>query len=302
MIRIQVPATSANLGSGFDALGLALSRYNQVWMEESDRIDISSEDGVPVPTDASNLIYSAAQRLYDTCGKPLPGLRIVQENNIPMASGLGSSSACIVAGLVGANHLLGNPLDPQQLLELATDMEGHPDNVSPALSGGLTVSAMDEGKVYSVRLPVADTLRFAVFLPSFPLKTEEARAVLPSQYPRADVVYNLSRSALMAAALSQGDLASLRVAVQDRIHQPYRGPLIPKAGTLFSTSYELGSLGTYISGAGPTVVAMISPQDARVFEEQALALLENRGVTGWGLTILETDRTGACVFPETGNE
>ncbi|MCI9576913.1 MAG: homoserine kinase [Clostridiales bacterium] len=299
MIRIQVPATSANLGSGFDALGLALSLYNQVWMEESDRLDISSADHVAVPTDASNLIYVAAKQLYEMCGKPLSGLKIIQENNIPMASGMGSSSACIVAGMVGANHLLGSPLSPQELIEMAANLEGHPDNTSPALSGGLTVSAMDEGKVYSVRLPVADTLRFAVFVPSFELKTEEARSVLPHQYSRTDVVYNLSRSALMAAALSQGDLKSLRVAVQDRIHQPYRAKLIPGFDVLSATSYELGSLGTYISGAGPTIVAIIAPQDAKAFEEQALLLLKNRGVTGWGLKILGTDPYGARVFPES---
>ena len=162
-----------------------------------------------VPTDASNLIYVAAKKLYDMCGRPLPGLKIIQENNIPMASGMGSSSACIVAGMVGANHLLGSPLSLQELIEMAANLEGHPDNTSPALSGGLTVSAMDERRVYSVRLPVADTLRFAVFVPSFELKTEEARCVLPNQYSRADVVYNLSRSALMAAALSQGDSEKL---------------------------------------------------------------------------------------------
>lgn len=297
MIQIQVPATSANLGSGFDALGLALSLYNRVWMQQADGVDISSADAVEIPTDESNLIYTAARQLYQTCGKPFSGLKIVQENNIPMASGLGSSSACIVAGLVGANHLLGNPLSGQELIELAANLEGHPDNTSPALSGGLTVSAMDQGKVYSVRLPVADTLRFAVFVPSFELKTEEARSVLPDHYPRSDVVYNLSRSALMAAALSQGDLQSLRIAVQDRIHQPYRSKLIPGIDKLFAATYELGSLGTYISGAGPTIVAIISPQAVPIFAQQAPALLESRGVHGWQLHLLTTDPKGAQVLP-----
>lgn len=297
MIQIQVPATSANLGSGFDALGLALSLYNKVWMQESDHIDISSADGVEIPTDDSNLIYTAARHLYQTCGKPFYGLKIIQENNIPMASGLGSSSACIVAGLVGANHLLGSPLTSRDLIELAASIEGHPDNTSPALSGGLTVSAMDQGKVYSVRLPVADTLRFAVFVPSFGLKTDLARSVLPDVYPRSDVVYNLSRSALMAAALSQGDLKSLRIAVQDRIHQPYRSKLIPGADTLFAVTDELGSLGTYISGAGPTVIAIISPDQAEEFRQHALASLEENGLRGWTLHLLTTDPVGAHVVP-----
>ncbi len=298
MIQIQVPATSANLGSGFDALGIALSLYNRVWMQESDHLEISSADHVAVPTDDQNLIYTAACQLYQTCGKSLSGLKIIQENNIPMASGLGSSSACIVAGLVGANHLLGCPLGQQDLIELAASIEGHPDNTSPALSGGLTVSAMDEGKVYSVRLPVADTLRFAVFVPPFPLKTELARSVLPESYPRSDVVYNLSRSALMAAALSQGDFKSLRIAVQDRIHQPYRLPLIPGADTVFQVAAQLGALGTYISGAGPTMIAMIPPSDLAVFQKQALPLLEQNGVRGWTLHLLTTDPIGAHVVDD----
>lgn len=298
MIQIQVPATSANLGSGFDALGLALSLYNRVWMQECDQIKISSADHVEVPADDQNLIYTAARKLYQACGKSLSGLEIIQENNIPMASGLGSSSACIVAGLVGANHLLGCPMSPQELLELAASIEGHPDNTSPALSGGLTVSAMDQGKVYSVRLPVADTLRFAVFVPPFPLKTELARSVLPESYPRSDVVYNLSRSALMAAALSQGDFKSIRIAVQDRIHQPYRFPLIPGADTVFETAAKLGALGTYISGAGPTIIAIIPPSDVPVFQKKALALLEQNGVQGWGLHLLTTDPIGAHVVDD----
>lgn len=146
MIRIQVPATSANLGSGFDSLGVALSLYNQVWMEVSDCIDISSKDEVSIPTDETNLIYWSAKRLYEECGRKLPGLKIIQENNIPMTRGLGSSSACIVAGLIGANRFLGNPLSRGELETLAVKIEGHPDNTTPAITGGLVTSAMDGGK------------------------------------------------------------------------------------------------------------------------------------------------------------
>ncbi|MBP3270883.1 MAG: homoserine kinase, partial [Ruminococcus sp.] len=130
MIKIQIPATSANLGAGFDALGLALTYYNHVEMEESDRVEISSADGIPVPTDESNLIYVSAKDLYEVCGKKLSGLKLVQTNNIPMARGLGSSSACIVAGLVGANTLLGSPLTTDDLVDLAAQIEGHPDNTA----------------------------------------------------------------------------------------------------------------------------------------------------------------------------
>ena len=137
MIRIDVPATSANLGSGFDSLGIALTMQNRVWMEESDTLEIRCTDNVKVPTDESNLIFWAAKHLYEICGKKLPGLKIIQENNIPMARGLGSSSACIVAGILGANRFMGNPLSQTDLINLAAQIEGHPDNTSPALSGGL---------------------------------------------------------------------------------------------------------------------------------------------------------------------
>ena len=182
MIQIQVPATSANLGSGFDALGLALTLYNRVWMEEYDGILISSRDAVPIPTDASNLIFWAASRLYEECGRKMPGLRIIQENHIPMASGLGSSSACIVAGLLGANRLLGSPLGKSDLSHLAAKIEGHPDNTTPAISGGLVASAVEGERVYSISVPVSEKIRFAVFHPPFELKTEQARSVLPRQY------------------------------------------------------------------------------------------------------------------------
>ena len=178
MIRVQVPATSANLGSGFDSLGIALSMHNRVWMEESDVVDISSRDSTVIPTDEHNLIYWAAKRLYEQCGRKLPGLRLVQENNIPMARGLGSSSACIVAGILGANRLLGTPFSQKDLVNFAAKIEGHPDNTTPAIEGGLVASAIEGERVYSVSVPVSDKIRFAVFIPPFELKTEKARAVL----------------------------------------------------------------------------------------------------------------------------
>ena len=295
MIKIQVPATSANLGSGFDALGLALTLYNSVWMEESDTVSISAKDNVAVPTDENNLIYWAAKRLYAECGKKLPGLHLIQENNIPMASGLGSSSACIVAGLLGANRLIGNPLSQNDLINLAAAIEGHPDNTTPAISGGLVASAVEAGRVYSVSVPVSEKIRFAVFHPPFELKTETARSVLPDSYQRADAVYNLSRSALMTASLFSGATENLRVAVQDKIHQPYRLGLIQDGDAVFRLSYELGSLGTYISGAGPTIIALVDAEAVETFEQHAISSLESKGITGWKLRILDADHQGATI-------
>lgn len=296
MIRIQVPATSANLGSGFDSLGIALTMYNQVYMEVCDQIDITSGDGADIPTDESNLIYWSAKHLYESCGKKLPGLKIIQENNIPMTRGLGSSSACIVAGLLGANRFLGTPLDTQELINLAAKMEGHPDNTTPALMGGLVTSAMEGGRIYSVSVPVAHNIRFGVFIPPFELKTELARGVLPAQYSREDAVYNLSRSALMTSSLFSGSLQNLRVAVQDKLHQPYRKSFIPGLDAVFRLSYELGSYGTYISGAGPTIISITDEKGIGVFKEHALLALEEKGITGWRFEELRADSAGAKIM------
>lgn len=298
MIRIQVPATSANLGSGFDSLGIALTLYNQVWMEESDTVDITSRDEIVIPTDESNLIYWAAGRVYEQCGKKLPGLKIIQENNIPMARGLGSSSACIVAGILGANRILGGPLSRQDLINLAAEIEGHPDNTTPAIEGGLAASAIEAGRVYSVSVPVSEKIRFVLFIPPFELKTEKARSVLPQQYSRSDAVYNLSRSALMAASLFSGKLENLRVAVQDKIHQPYRAGLIENLDSVFRLSYELGSLGTYVSGAGPTIISMIDADATENFSKYAAAHLEEKGIAGWQIKVLDTDADGAQIAIE----
>lgn len=298
MIRIQVPATSANLGSGFDALGIALSLYNQVWIEQSDTLQISSRDATAVPQDEHNLVYWAAKRLYERCGNSLQGLRIEQENNIPMARGLGSSSACIVAGLLGANHFLGNPLNQQELIDFAAEIEGHPDNTTPALLGGLVTSAMEQGRVYSVSVPVSNKIRFAVFVPPFELKTETARSVLPKEYSREDAVYNLSRSALMTASLFSGNLENLRVAVQDRIHQPYRKGLIDHCDKVFDLCESLGSLGTYVSGAGPTIIAMVEAEQAQSFAQRAKAHMAEWGVADWEISIRSAEADGAKVWEE----
>ena len=174
-IKVSVPATSANIGSGFDALGLAVTLYNTVTFEESEVLDISSADGTRIPRGESNLVYRSAKGLFEKVGKQIPPLKITQTNPIPMARGLGSSSACIIAGLLGANRMLGDVLNTQELLTLATSIEGHPDNVAPALLGGLTSSVFEEGKVYSVKRNVDETLCFAAIVPDYKLLTEAAR-------------------------------------------------------------------------------------------------------------------------------
>jgi homoserine kinase len=294
MLKITIPASSANLGAGFDALGLALTLYNRVWMEESEGCLIESKDGIAVPTDETNMIYHTAKLLYTRCGHPFHGLHILQENNIPMTRGLGSSSACLVAGLLGANTLMGSPLSCSDISDLAAELEGHPDNTAPALLGGLVTSVMDGGRVHTVSVPVSAEICFAVFIPNFELKTEVARAALPKQVSRADAVYNLSRAALMTASLCSGRMENLRVAVQDRLHQPYRFPMIPGAEQVFYVAYELGAYAVSISGAGPSILAIIDRKNAD-FLTKATEELSRAGLSGWQTKIFECDNKGAVV-------
>ncbi len=293
MVTIRVPASSANLGAGFDALGVALTLYNIVHMEEEDGCRI--EAGSAVPRGEDNMIYRTAKSLYEHCGRPFHGLHIVQEDAIPMTRGLGSSSACLTAGLLGANTLLGSPLSKEDLLDLAAGWEGHPDNVAPAMCGGLVTSVMEAGRVHSVKVPVSERIRFAVFVPDFELPTSAARAVLPKTVSREDAVYNLSRAALMTASLFSGDLERLRFAVQDRLHQPYRFPMIPGAQRVFYLAYEMGAYGVCVSGAGPSVLAVIDRAHEQGFRENAPGRLLENGLGGWKVLLLRCDQAGARI-------
>ena len=301
MVKITVPASSANLGAGFDALGIALTLYNHIWMEEAADgspenpvCHIESADGVPVPQGEDNMIYDAARTLYHRLGRPFRGLNIRQQSDIPMTRGLGSSSACLVAGLLGANTLLGSPLSPADLCDLAATIEGHPDNVAPALLGGLVTAVMDNERVRTVSVPVSENIRFAVFIPPFELSTHKARAVLPDSVARDDAVYNLSRAALMTASLFSGRLDNLRVAVQDRLHQPYRLPLIPEAEQIFFAAYDCGAYAAAISGAGPSILAIIDRGNT-AFLETAEAVLKSAGLSEWQVRIYDCDPHGAVV-------
>lgn len=292
MIKVKVPATSANLGSGFDSLGIALTMYNTIYIEEYDGIDIMSLDGVEVPTDESNLIYSSAKRIYEIMDKPFNGLRIRQENSIPMARGLGSSSACLVGGLMGANALLDSPLTRDELINLSAAIEGHPDNTTPAILGGLVTCAVDHGKVYSVSVPVDGHAKFVALIPPETLKTSHARSVLPTTVSRENSVFNLSRAALMTASLFSGSLENLKIATDDMLHQPFRMGLIKGADTAFRVAYDMGAYGVYISGAGSTVMAIVDDKDDSFADRVAVELKKN-GIFNWTVTTLKTDPVGA---------
>ncbi|HNX64746.1 MAG TPA: homoserine kinase [Oscillospiraceae bacterium] len=295
MIKIQIPATSANLGAGFDALGLALNYYNYVNMEEFDGISITSLDGNEIPADETNLVFDTAKTLFDICGKKFSGLKIEQINNIPMARGLGSSSACIIAGLAGANKLIGNPLSLDDLVNLSAQIEGHPDNTAPALLGGIVTAVFDGKIVHWVKQEVHTSLKFVVVIPDFELKTEKARACLPKEISHKDAVYNLSRAALFSASLLTGKFENLRTAVHDKLHQPYRMELIPNGREVFDIAYSLGAYAAYLSGAGPSLMAIVDDKN-EYFAGKVRFSLDKMGLHSWLVKELEVDNIGTQIL------
>ncbi len=298
MVKITVPATSANLGPGFDSLGIAVTWYNEIWLEEDDGLKIESLDEIMPPLDESNLIYQTVRSLFERCGKPFSGVHIKQTNRIPMARGLGSSSACIVGGLLGANHLMGGPLTREDLLNIAASLEGHPDNVAPAILGGLVTAVLEDGKVFHTKQDLPKDLRFVAIVPDFELKTSVARAALPKTVDHHDAVYNLSRAALMATSLMAGKYENLKVATEDRLHQPYRLSLIPGAEEVIRFCETQGAYGSYISGAGSTLMSMIPAEDP-AFVPSLRKMLDETGRNQWKLLSLDGDNRGAFLQEES---
>lgn len=265
-VTVTVPATTANLGPGFDCLGLALTLYNRVTFTDAAAtfaIHISGEGADWLPTDESNLVWQAAQRLFEVVGKWPSGTHIEMENGIPAGSGLGSSAAAVVAGLVAANTLVGGGLSRHELLELATEIEGHPDNVAPALFGGLTLINQTESGLHLECIPVP-TLTSVIVLPDFTLPTAQARAALPAQITRQDAIFNIGRMGLLVRALQTGDHDKLRLAMEDRLHQPYRLPLVPGLESAFAAAYAAGASGVALSGAGPSLIAFAQQGHAQI--------------------------------------
>lgn len=296
-VEVAVPASSANLGPGFDSLGLALQLYNRLQMEATDgptTVTVSGEGAGALESGADNLVYRSVQRLCREVGREAPALRIEMENAIPVSRGLGSSSSAIVGGLVGANTLLGEPLSQEDLLRLAVEIEGHPDNVAPALLGGLQVTAVTDAGLVHLTLPVPPELRAVVCIPAVAVSTEAARAALPSTYSRADAVFNLGRSALLVAALTGGRYDALGAAMEDRIHQPYRASLVPGFIEALSTAREAGAVGACLSGSGSTMLALTTANEAEIGEAMVAAVRQAGAGARW--LALDVDRAGARVL------
>jgi len=296
LLTIKIPATSANVGSGFDSLGLAVTLYNEIHLEEYEGLSIRSLDGADIPCDDTNLVYTTIKSMYELCGKPFYGVRFGQINNIPLSRGLGSSSACIIGGLLAANHLMGFPFSKREIIDLAATIEGHPDNTTPALLGGFVTAAFDGRKVHYVRQELHVGIKFAALIPSTELKTTLARSVLPHRISHKDAVYNLSRAALMSASLATGSYHNLKTAAGDKLHQDYRLPLIPGAERAMKLMDEQGIYCSYISGAGSTLMAMVPGDKGNSFYSNLRPILDEEGFKDWKLLMLDADNTGAiCV-------
>ena len=272
---------------------MALSVYLQVSCQAGgDGLRIVANEP-EIGLDESNLVYRAMHLVYKTAGKQVPGLELGIDNAIPLSRGLGSSAAAISAGLVLANALLGKPFDRRRLLAIGLPLEGHTDNLAPALFGGLRVSSLAGGEVLTVPVSLARPPGIALFIPDFAMATDEARRVLPDAVPRSDAVFNTGRSSLLVAALAAGDFSVLRWAMDDRLHQPYRSAIFPALPKLIEAALQSGAAGAAMSGAGSTVIAFCEGDAAPVAEalQQAGAAL---GVPGRAVTAL-IDLNGASL-------
>jgi homoserine kinase len=274
-VHVRVPATSANLGPGFDALGLALGLHNEVTASEADTVTVTLEGDAAgrLPATRDNVVARGVRQAYEAAGQPFRGVALHCVNRVPAARGLGSSAAAWVGGLVAGNALLGAPLSRDALLALAARAEGHPDNVAAALYGGLTVScAMSDGRITTVSLPVPAALRWVVLVPETTSSTAEARAVLPESVPRADAVFNVQRVALLLAGLQSQRADALAAAFDDRLHQPYRRRLFPWLPSVVDAARAAGAVGGALSGAGPSVLAAVMGDTTGVARAMEAAL------------------------------
>ncbi len=283
---VRVPATTANLGPGFDCLGMALDLWNEVRVEvldapgESDGpvVLVQGQGSVDLPGDGSNLVLRAMTHLFREARLDMPALRLHCYNRIPLKRGLGSSSAAIVGGLVAANHLLpehpesgGHAFSKEELLDMAVHIEGHPDNVTPALLGGLQLVVQEDDILLAAPVPVPDDIHAVIFVPQMTIGTEEARAVLPASISREDAVYNMGRVALLVNALGTKRLGDLYLATGDRLHQPYRQKLFPAMKVIFEGALKGGALGVFLSGSGSTILALTGGREMTVAYEMAEA-------------------------------
>ena len=294
-VTVRVPATTANLGPGFDCLGMALDWWNDVRINvsTSPEVRVLGEGADTLSTAEDNLVFRATQVLFREVREDPPTLSILCNNQIPLARGLGSSAAAIVSGLMAANALCSRPLTQQCLLHLAVSLEGHADNVTPALLGGCQVVIRDGNRVIADAVTLPRNLTTVIFVPDVPMSTQEARAVLPETVAREDAVYNLGRVALLVNSLSSGQIDNLRVATQDRLHQPDREKLFPAMKYIFRAAQDAGAPGVFLSGGGSSILALATSRAMTIGYEMANAP-DKVGITG-NIKITQSSTQGAHI-------
>ena len=296
MIKVRVPATSANLGPGFDSLGIALNIYNEYEFELKESKGLFFEGFEEEFQNEDNIIFMAIKKVFDKYDFKFNGIRIkIIKQDIPISRGLGSSSSCIVAGLIGAFALMNMEINRDEILSLAVDIEGHPDNVCPAIFGGLisTIMTNDKKPLYNC-VNVKDGIKFVALIPRFKLSTEKARAILPKEILFKDCVYNIGRAAILISCFSNGNYALLKEATKDRIHERFRSKLIDNFDKVYNKSLELGALSCFLSGAGPTLMAIVDNKDIS-FVGNFTNFMKEQNIN-WDIKELKIDKHGAKIL------
>ena len=306
-VSVKVPATTANLGPGFDSIGLALPIFNTITVEETimpgtgieiNIIDETHEqDIISIPTDENNVVYKAIELLYNSIGQTPSELKITIKTQIPIARGLGSSAAVIVGGLIAANELLGKPADEAALLSIATEIENHPDNITPAVVGGFVVSSLeDDGSVVYSKMNWPKDWNITVCIPYYELSTSIARSVLPQEVPMKDAIFNLKHVGMLVQAVNTNDEKLMKIALHDRLHQPYREKLVPGFREISEAlKHEDNVLGVVISGAGPSILVISSGNHLDKIKETVSKVWADLNVKSKILT-LQVEQNGATVI------
>ncbi len=279
LVRVKAPATTANMGPGYDCLGMALDVWNTIEIEVLDSgepvVEVTGEGAGELGTGRDNLVYRSMEFLFQDAEQEMPLVRIRCDNAIPLARGMGSSAAAIAGGLVAANAICSQDYTPNDLLEMAATIEGHPDNVAAAVLGGMQLVISDKteegSRLYTVPINVPPGLHAVIFVPQVRITTEDARAVLPEKITMADAVHNMGRVGLLVASMATNHPEYLAIATQDLLHQPYRQPLFPAMKVIFKAALDAGALGVFLSGSGSTVLALTQGREMTVAYEMAEA-------------------------------
>ena len=262
VIKIKVPASTSNLGPGFDTLSLALDWYNEfIFKITKDGLKITQHNSNRLPEDSTNLVYKSFCEVFRKLKKIPPGIELNIDCQIPLAAGLGSSASAVVSGLLAANVYLNNALKKEEILSLATKIEGHPDNCAAAIFGGLTVSVSSDDNVYVSSFPWPKELLVIIVIPDFELPTRISRELLPTKISFGDATFNVSRTAYLLSSLLSKDWNGLKIGFQDRLHQPFRKDLVPGMENVLNEALRSGAFGATLSGAGPTLVAFVNDKN-----------------------------------------